>query len=127
MSRYSMFAMMRVFNCIIGPVLSFSCHFYVISSCSSSLNSSHPRNQILKMSHSGIADFPALTVPVPRAPYITTAHLGQRHQPKAYNLVAFQVNEEWLTMVNPSFDFFSAKLRPFYSFATKLYATREGM
>lgn len=25
------------------------------------------------------------------APYITTAHLGQRHQPKAYNLVAFQV------------------------------------
>ena len=66
MSRYSMFAMMRVFNCIIGPVLSFSCHFYVISSCSSSLNSSHPRNQILKMSHSGMADFPALTVPVPR-------------------------------------------------------------
>ena len=75
------------------------------------------RNQILKMSHSGIADFPALTVPVPRGTlHNYSASWSTATSQNLTNLVAFQVNEEWLTMVNPSFDFFFSKVEAFLFF-----------
>lgn len=110
----------------IGPVLSFSCHFYVISSCSSSLNSSHPRNQILKMSHSGIADFPALTVPVPRGTLHNYSASWSTAPAKSLQPCSFPSQWRVVNHGKPLVWFFFSKVEAFLFFCHKALCNTWG-